>query len=56
MGSVVCAFCGEPVPLDVEHVEIEGATLPRTEWANVDEYVAHVDCWAEETDGWADPA
>jgi hypothetical protein len=53
--SVACAVCGEPVPLDDGHVRIEGEHLPRREFANLDEYAAHPDCWADVTAGWVDP-
>lgn len=54
--SVTCAICREPVPLDGDHVRVEGEHLPRREWANLDEYVAHADCWADLTDDWVEPA
>lgn len=56
MESVRCAVCGKPVPLDEEHVRVEAEHVPRTEWANVDEYAAHADCWREASGGWNDPA
>jgi hypothetical protein len=54
--SVTCAVCGEPVGLDGDHVRVEGEHLPRREWANIDEYAAHPECWADLTDGWPEPA
>ena len=54
--TVTCAICAEPVGLDGDHVQIEAEYLPRRELANVDEYAAHPDCWADVTDCWADPA
>lgn len=55
--TVICAHpeCNDPVPLDEDHVEIEGENLPRTEFANVDEYVMHPECWIQETANWSDP-
>jgi hypothetical protein len=51
-----CAICGASVAPDTDHVKIEGEHLPRREWANVDEYYAHPDCWREVTDEWLEPA
>lgn len=54
--DVLCAKCGERVFLETDHVEIEGEHLPRTEFANVDEYAMHEECWADVTSDWSDPA
>jgi len=54
--SVTCAICGDPVGLDDDHVRVEGEHLPRTEFANVDEYAAHPDCWRDVTADWIEPA
>lgn len=53
--TVFCAVCGDPVPLDGDHVVVEGEHLPREEYANIDEFAAHVDCWTDLTGDWFDP-
>jgi hypothetical protein len=55
--TVTCAHpeCDTPVALDEGHVEISGENLPRIEFANVDEYVMHEQCWTLETANWSDP-
>jgi|APHM01.1.fsa_nt_gi hypothetical protein len=47
---------GEPVPLEDDHIRIEGEHLPRREFATLDEYAAHPDCWADVTAEWHAPA
>lgn len=54
--SVYCALCEERVALDDDHIRIEAEHLPRTEFANVDEFAAHPECWSELTDDWMAPA
>jgi hypothetical protein len=54
--SVTCAVCDEPVGLDDDRVEIEAEHLPRREFANIDEFAAHPDCWDEMTATWSEPA
>lgn len=53
--DVMCAFCDENVYLGDDHVEIEGAHKPRREFANIDEFVAHPECWADATADWREP-
>jgi len=54
--DVLCAECGRKVFLDSDHVRVQGEHLPRTEWANVDEFAFHPDCWSELTASWNEPA
>jgi hypothetical protein len=56
METAHCAICRQKVSLDEDHVEIN-AELVRTRGRNeVDDYVAHQQCWRSMSDGWMDPA
>ena len=48
--SVPCAFCGDPVPLDEDHVSID-ATIERIRDRNErTDFYAHVRCFLKEAE------
>lgn len=53
--SVLCAICGNKVPLDVDHVEIEAETVRMRDRNDLDSYVLCMECSVEKFREWNDP-
>jgi hypothetical protein len=50
MSTVPCAFCGEYVGLDEDHVSIDATIMYIDDRNERDDFYAHVDCYLREAD------
>jgi len=53
--SVLCAVCGNKVPLDDDHVKMEIETVRMRDRNDLDDYVLCMDCGIDKSREWNDP-
>ena len=56
MSTLYCAVCGRRFEPDDDHVRLDAEHVRMDDRNDRDDYVFHVRCWQNMTEGWVDPA
>ena len=53
--SLPCAVCGDPVPLDLDHTEVEVENVRTTDRNALETFYLHDECARSTFEGWSRP-